>query len=546
MSLMLHILLWGSIATSLLFISTSDQLGEALRRRWKWLTIIVLLALFWRLPFDGHYFFGLEYEDSYIYPVAARYLASHSTSGTFLTTICAVGNWNSCNIPETSSGHFIGYPFMIAVAAKIIGYDPLTASRISIASSLFAVVIVFLLGELIDPGGVSGLAGAVVFSFMPAFAVFGTGTYAEPVSNLLVLTCFLMGLALLTSSVLSCTKLLVTWAGLTLTALLAIAVKRENVLLVPVLLLVHFVSRANQERQIARTRRMQYFAVLVTILLCCMFALRQLDLLEVMNRERVEYSQFPFNAHIWMTMFPLFVKEYCSWSWYFGSAILVLLSVPLSLTSRKRGLFPIALFLAYLVLYTSHVRSYYQVRGEPVTELDTIRYSMNLAGLWATMAGLGLSAVIAGLSHIPRQRWTRVIVCIGLVAYGLSAWIVTDRLKEDMIANEEANRLQPAEKALESIHRSGNPDTFLITLEPLVVQMLARDPVNVIDFKDFSTDLLQELRSKNPDATFFYIEQNSYDSEADRERYRQPFNTLDRVNKHVLVRGDNYAIIELL
>jgi len=408
------------------------------------------------------------------------------------------------------------------------------------------VVIVFLLGELIDPGGVSGLAGALIFSFTPVLAVYGVGTYAEPVSNLLVLTCLLMCLYLLAlSRALSYNELLITWAGLTLTSLLAIAVKRENLLLVPVVFLVHFAFRINQESRIVQTKRAQYLAVLVTILICCVFALRQLGLLEVMSRERVEYSQFPFNVHVWLTMFPLFIKQYFSWNWYFGSAFLVLISVLFSIKSCKRGIFPIALFLSYLVLYTSHVRSYYEARGGLVTELDTIRYSMNLAGLWATMAGLGLSAIVVSVSRISRRRWTRAVIWIGLAAYGLSAWVVTDRLKEDMVANEEANRLRPAENALHSIQRSGNPDTFLITVEPLVIQMFSRDSVNIVDFKDFSTDLLRELRSENPDATFFYLEQDAYKSEADRDRYRKSFDALNRVNKTLLVRGNNFAIFEL-
>lgn len=546
MPLTLHFLLWGSIAASVLFVFTSNQLAGALKRNWKRLSIIVLLAFFWRLPFDGHFFYGLEYEDSYIYPVAARYLASRGSPGTFLTTICVVGNLASCGVPETSSGHFIGYPFMIAIASKIFGYNSSIASSISIASSLLTVVIVFLLGELIAPGRVSGIAGALVFSFTPLFAVYGAGTYAEPVSNLLVVTCLLMCLCLVTPSTpLSPNEFVVTWTALTLTALLAIVVKRENLLLVPTIAFIHFAFRISRGSQVVQTKRAQYLAVLGTIIICCVFAFRQLELLEVISRERVEYSQFPFNVHVWMAMFPVFVKEYFSWSWYFGSALFVLISVPLSVKSHNRGLFPIALFVSYLLLYTAHVRSYYQTRGEPVTELDTIRYSMNLAGLWATMAGVGLSAVVVSLSHVlTRRRW-RAVISIGLAAYALCAWVVTDRLKEDVVANEQANRLRPAEKALQSMQRSGNPDTFLITLEPLVIQMLAQDTVNIVDFKDFNTDLIRELRAKNPDATFFYVEQDAYKSEADRNRYRKSLDALSRLNKDLLARGDNYAIFEL-
>lgn len=70
------------------------------------------------------------------------------TTSPFLTTVCAVGHWKSCRNPESSSGHFIGYPFIIAVVAKVFGYTPTTASAISVAASLIAVVSVFLVGKV--------------------------------------------------------------------------------------------------------------------------------------------------------------------------------------------------------------------------------------------------------------------------------------------------------------------------------------------------------------------------------------------------------------
>ncbi|MGA9787997.1 MAG: hypothetical protein WBQ40_15520 [Candidatus Sulfotelmatobacter sp.] len=168
MLLSLHCLLWGAIGTSVVFLAASPPLTQALKENWKSLALIILLAFMWRLPFDGHFFYGLEYEDSYIYPVAARYLASNiphaePIASPYLTTVCAVGNWNSCRNPEISSGHFIGYPFIIAVVAKVLGYTPTTASAISVAASLIAVVSVFLVGKLLDPSGISGLAVALFF-----------------------------------------------------------------------------------------------------------------------------------------------------------------------------------------------------------------------------------------------------------------------------------------------------------------------------------------------------------------------------------------------
>jgi hypothetical protein len=190
----------------------------------------------------------------------------------------------------------------------------------------------------------------------------------------------------------------------------------------------------------------------------------------------------------------------------------------------------VSLFISYLLLYTSHVRSYYQLHGGAVTTFDTIRYSMNLAGLWSIMAGLGLSTVMSVVSRIEigegSKLWARRLMWVCLACVLVCSWVVTDRLKEDMVAGEIASRLRPAEAALKAIERNGNPDTFVITLEPLVVQMLAHDPVNVIDFKELTTGLLKALRAENPNATFFYLEQDTHPT----GRYRSRPNCATRLS----------------
>jgi len=343
----------------------------------------------------------------------------------------------------------------------------------------------------------------------------------------------------------SWSAIVVTWLALTFTSLLAIVVKRENLLIVPVLLLVNIAITLD-----APKTRPSRLATLVTISICAAFALNQLRLLTVIRREQTEYSVFPFSIGALRTMIPAFLKGYSSWSWYCGTAFLVLLAVLISVKSKRQFLYVVALFASYLVLYTSHVRSYYQLHGGTVTELDTFRYSMNLAGLWSIMAGLGLSTLVVELLRNrlgeESKPWARRIMWVCLVCSIFGSWVMTDRLKEDMVANESAVRLRPAEAALRAIQESGTPDTFIISVEPLVVHMLAHDPVNVIDFKNLSTGLLQELRRENPNATFIYLEQDIHNSQIDRERYQKSFDAVDDAHKILLVQADHYSIFEIL
>jgi hypothetical protein len=131
------------------------------------------------------------------------------------------------------------------------------------------------------------------------------------------------------------------------------------------------------------------------------------------------------------------------------------------------------------------------------------------------------------------------------VGYVLSSWVLTSRLREDMIADESAERIEPAMSALEVVGKLGPENAFVITLEPLVIQMLSPEPVNVIDFGYLNTKLAQGLAKDNPNLTFLYVEQAIYASQADRVRYGEGFDVVGRVRKVLLCRGEKYSLYQI-
>lgn len=103
-------------------------------------------------------------------------------------------------------------------------------------------------------------------------------------------------------------------------------------------------------------------------------------------------------------------------------------------------------------------------------------------------------------------------------AYVLSSWALSSRLREDMIRDESAVRIEPIHSTLQMVEKLGVPDTFVITMEPLLIHILGREPVNIVDFGILDTRLVQDLLHENPKRTFLYLEQAIYDSPADRAR----------------------------
>ena len=88
-------LFWASVLTSFVCFLTDSHLHKVIKANWKPLLVLTALVLIWRIPTDGDFFHGTEYEDSYVYTVAGRQLAGHfhiepngatlpySSSGTF-------------------------------------------------------------------------------------------------------------------------------------------------------------------------------------------------------------------------------------------------------------------------------------------------------------------------------------------------------------------------------------------------------------------------------------------------------------------------------
>jgi len=554
MLIVLHIILWGTLITCLLFLTTDLQARAAQKKHWKQICVVLLLAFMWRVSTQGHLFYGLEYEDSYVYTVAGRDLSAGgqscgTASSCYLTTVCAVGNSHTCKIPEIFSGHYIGYPFIIAVASRLVGYSPAIGVYLSLLASLSEVVLVFLACEMIEPGGIAGLVGSLIFALTPVFAVNGVGAYAEPVSSALVVMSLILCFRFLNPNRSSILSLTINWAALTFTALLAATVKRENVLLIPTMVLVGLLLDIRNKDAVRGGKWPRYLMVFGSCCLCLAFTVAQLQLLKTVRSEAAEYAVFPFNVTVFRTMFPLFLKSYASVSWYLGGAVFVILGIVGSIQSRRRGIYAVGLFAVYLLLYASHVRSYYELQGGSTSEFDTIRYSMNIAGLWSIIAGLGfgyLRTLFAarGIVTLTRQHSRMILgACIG--AYVLSSWALTSRLREDMIGDEFTARIQPAMSALEVVGKIGPTNTMVITLEPLLIQMFSREPVNVIDFGYLNMKLAQSLAKENPNMTYLYVEQAIYASKADRERYGEGFDFLDRVHKVLLYRGDKYSIYQI-
>ena len=191
--------------------------------------------------------------------------------------------------------------------------------------------------------------------------------------------------------------------------------------------------------------------------------------------------------------------------------------------------------IAYLSLYVSHVRSYYQVNYGDVTPADALRYSMNFMTMWALLAGVGLSYVVRGCRGVgDGLRWRAVGVTAALVVYGATAYRYTTALRDEVTSEEQRTRIEPSVVASQLAVAMGSADTYVVTLEPLVLQMYGPSNVNVIALTRVNDQLIAALASQHEHLKLLYLDNAIYRNEIDQNRYRPQLEVLRTVEARII------------
>ena len=402
-------LFWGSVLTSLACFLTDSYLHVLLKTHWKPLLVCVVLLLIWRIPTEGGFFHGTEYEDSYVYTVAGRQMAEHfriepgEPTLPYSINVCAVGSLTSCRLSDNYPEHLIGYPYILSVLFKVFGYHSSVGSIANVICACFVDILIFLLCIVIAEDVIAAGSAALIFAITPIFAVWGLETSAEPIANgcIILVLWFCLRYVFVCPEHSSRWRAFLIWCAFTSTLLFSLTVKRENILLPIVLPLVVFLVRfTNNRMNSSPPHRFRW--MLLSAALGLIFSL-QLHLSQSQNSEIALLHKFPLTPAELLTYLPVFVSSFFVVQWYGGAIILVLIGVIVA--SRRRGLalFPLLLFVGYLLLYAFHLRTYYEMRSGSTDARAALRFSMSLMGMWSILAGLGTASML---------RWVPANSCL--------------------------------------------------------------------------------------------------------------------------------------
>lgn len=506
---------------------------------------LVALQLLWRYPWQGTWFHGLEYEDSYVYTVAARQLLSGSLAvsgggSSLLTTVCMAGSLVDCREWETFSGHYLGLPVAAASLGRLFGYGPHLALVVAYFAAIFEVVVIYLLSHKLRLGGRLGAtAAALLFITTPALTVYGVTGSAEPLSSLYVCTATYLWIRLVYDAPDTRIANALRWLALASTISFACVVKRENLLLAPALALATTASIS--PRALGRSR---VFGLASVLLLVVGVAL-VLDVRANVTSETGEFGRHPFSLELAGMMLPAFVRAFGTPKWYMLTGYLAILGLTVGLARFKRLGYVLVPLLGYITLYSLHVRSYYQLQTGETSPYDVLRYATNVSGLLCLCAGGGAVILMERLRAANRSKFIRWFSIASLVVAMLTTFLITHSWRRDAAQEENWSRVVPAELAISGASQRGLASTAIISSEPLALQIYGPADLKVVDFVLLDGQSLATIAKSLKVQNMLYLAHSTYDDPVDRERYSQQFQVIE-VSKRTRIGEVGAATLFLL
>ena len=549
------VLFWASAFTSLACALTDRYLHSLFKTHWKLVLLSVGLVLLLRIPAEGAFFHGMEYEDSYVYTVAGRQLAEHiliaPSGGTlpYSINVCVVGSLSSCKQYENFPEHLIGYPYIISVLSDVFGYHPSIGSIANVACACFADMLIFLVCMLITDDVIVAGSAALIFAVTPVFAVWGLETSAEPISNgcMSLILWFCLRYVSARPGEEGRWRAVLTWCAFTAILLFSLTVKRENILLavlLPVIALIAHVTAKRSPRLSMRT----VWGVALAAMLAFILSF-QMKLFKTMSDETVLLHKFPPTPGQLIALLPVFLRSFFVVEWYGGAVFLVLAGAIITWRRKSLGLFPLIVFAAYVLLYSFHIRSYYELLSGNTSPRSALRFSMNLMSVWSILAGVGAAALIKWLSRT--RVWERHRVLANRIAVGAAAVIVvvsygaTTYFREDVVEDEFRMRIEPSLVALRIATDDRTMPNYILTMEPLIPQMYAEPTVDVLSLPTVNGPVMRQIGFSQGTTGVLYLDENIHRTPADAERYKGQFEYLHQFPESTITGNEVYSIIRI-
>lgn len=422
------------------------------------------IVLLFKFPFQSH-FFGLEYEDSYVFNFSARQLYERVYPISFLTDGITVGSLVHPISTNTYGGHFITYPVFISWFFYVFGYNILFPSYINTFIEFLTVLTLSVAFKKVLGYKTHWYIPGVIYSLAPAMNVFGTTQLSETFSSFVVL----MSILSLLSYFKSYNKTVLL--AFSICFLTAIVTKRENIILLFMILSFSVFKLTSLKKN--QIPKLLPIIASVVILLIYLFFIQNVALIE--KTESSEISTPTFSIINLLNLIPVFIKALATFKWFNVYLILLIISTFFTVFHWKRNLFQLSLlilFMSYFIIYTLHYRSYYYVHFGDIKPFEALRYLNNIY----VISTLIISVCIIAIFKNPIFKRAGILIFFVLVVV---SFLSTNKLRKEFHEIEKEERFSNPILTLGYLNEQNK--SVLIADNILIFQLLGDKYLDLVD-----------------------------------------------------------------
>jgi hypothetical protein len=113
-------------------------------------------------------------------------------------------------------------------------------------------------------------------------------------------------------------------------------------------------------------------------------------------------------------------------------------------------------------------------------------------------------------------------------------------IRRDAVEDETNTRFIPALAAVEAAPLDNSKPMFILTMDPLVIQMVAGTNTRIVDLESVDIKMLDGLIASK--ATLLFLKQNDRFMEADLKRYGEPILRVLSLPSQPLDGGDGFTV----
>ena len=419
-----------------LIIMTSPKLAK---KYYYYMFIVVLVSIAFKLMFIAHPFHGLEYEDAFVFSDVARYLqySYNWNIDPFQTKSCMDGSLTDCNQFGTFGGHYMILPVVVFMANEICGYSINNIFVVNFIASILVLYVYVKILKLLDVCRNGIIFSSTLLVATPFLNVFNTSGLSETFSSLWVIGTIYFYLK---SSQEDFEYNKTSFWFAILLIVISFATKRENLVLLSLPVITILLLAKNRILKLDKLLRLLLFFAIPFGLALVYNLMARVNEMEA--AEGIELGVATFSLVNFAQLFPHYLSSFFHINYFGITGVLFLITGIYAILVHKKIEYKLVAMLAflYLVMYSSHYRSYYQVHFGKVSIFETLRYTTNYFPIACICFG-SLNVIydkIIDKSLILKARYVGFFLIFIVASIYLN---VTTRLELNRIEYEE--RIRP-------------------------------------------------------------------------------------------------------